>query len=45
MRLLDEAQSAAKALMATDPDLSAPEHRALRQRIEELFALHAEGLN
>ena len=45
MRLLDEAQSAAKALMAADPDLSAPEHRALRQRIEELFALHAEGLN
>ncbi len=45
MRLLDEAQSAAKALMAADPDLSAIEHRALRERIEELFALHAEGLN
>ena len=45
MRLLDEAQNAAKALMAADPELSAPEHRTLRQRIEELFALHAEGLN
>ena len=45
MRLLDEAQSAAKALMAADPELSATEHRALRQRIEELFSLHAEGLN
>ena len=45
MRLLDEAQSAAKALMAADPDLSATEHRPLRERIEELFALHAEGLN
>ena len=45
MRLLDEAQSAAKALMAADPELSAPEHRALQSRIEELFALHAESLN
>ena len=45
MRLLDEAQSAAKALMAADPDLSAPEHRALRERIDELFTLHAESLN
>ncbi|MBQ2061649.1 MAG: ATP-dependent DNA helicase RecG [Oscillospiraceae bacterium] len=45
MRLLDEAQNAAKTLMTADPELSAPEHRPLRQRIEELFALHAEGLN
>jgi ATP-dependent DNA helicase RecG len=45
MRLLDEAQNAAKALMADDPDLTAPEHRQLRARIEELFALHAESLN
>jgi ATP-dependent DNA helicase RecG len=45
MRLLDEAQTAAKELMAADPDLAAPEHRQLRGRIDELFALHAEGLN
>ncbi len=45
MRLLDEAQTAAKDLMAADPDLTAPEHRQLRVRIDELFALHAEGLN
>jgi len=45
MRLLDEAQTAAKALMAADPDLSAIEHRQLRERIEELFAIHAESLN
>ena len=45
MRLLDEAQNAAKALMAADPDLAAPDHRQLRARIEELFALHAESLN
>lgn len=45
MRLLDEAQTAAKELMAADPDLAAPEHRHLRKRIDELFALHAESLN
>ncbi|MBE6990442.1 MAG: ATP-dependent DNA helicase RecG [Ruminococcaceae bacterium] len=45
MRLLDEAQTAAKALTATDPELTDPAHRQLRERIDELFALHAEGLN
>ena len=45
MRLLDEAQSAAKALLAADPALSAVEHRSLRQRIGELFELNAEALN
>lgn len=45
MRLLDEAQQAARELMSVDPELSLPEHRALRERIEELFALHADSLN
>lgn len=45
MRLLDEAQQAAKQLMANDPELSKPEHRALRERINELFALNADSLN
>ena len=45
MRLLDEAQRAAKELMRADPALEAPEHRPLRQRIDELFALHAESMN
>ncbi|MBQ9393167.1 MAG: ATP-dependent DNA helicase RecG [Oscillospiraceae bacterium] len=45
MRLLDEAQRAAKELMRADPALKAPEHRPLRQRIDELFALHAESMN
>ena len=45
MRLLEEAQTAAKELMADDPGLEALEHRQLRWRIHELFSLHAEGLN
>ena len=45
MRLLDEAQAAAKDWLAADPELSAPESRELRQRIEALFAANAEGLN
>lgn len=45
MRLLDEAQAAAKDWLAADPELSAPESRELRQRIGELFAINAEGLN
>ncbi len=45
MRLLDEAQSAAKALLAEDPTLERIENRPLRRRIGELFELNAEALN
>ena len=45
MALLDEAQQAAKAWMAQDPELEKPESGALRARIETLFAVKAEGLN
>ena len=45
MRLLDEAQTAAQELLAQDGDLSDPAHRQLKARIEELFEIHAEGLN
>ena len=45
MRLLDEAQSAAKEWMADHPELTDPESLPLRRRIEELFAVNAEGLN
>ena len=45
MLLLDEAQSAAKALLAEDSQLTAPEHRKLKERIDELFEVNAEGLN
>ena len=45
MALLDEAQQAAKGWMAQDPALEKPESGALRERIETLFAVKAEGLN
>jgi ATP-dependent DNA helicase RecG len=45
MRLLDEAQQAARALIAADPELTDPAHRALYRRIRELFDLHGDSLN
>ena len=45
MRLLDDAQQAAKRLLAEDPLLEEPEHRALKERIAQLFAINAEALN
>ena len=45
MLLLSEAQTAARELLAGDDHLTAPEHRRLKQRIDELFALNAESLN
>ena len=45
MRLLDEAQKAAKELLAADPALEQVEHAPLRRRIDELFELNAEALN
>ena len=45
MRLLDEAQQAAKDWMAQDPALEKTESRMLRARIDALFAVNAEGLN
>ena len=45
MRLLDDAQQAAKKLLADDPMLEKAEHRALKERIARLFAINAEALN
>ena len=45
MRLLDEAQTAACALLAQDPALADPAHGALRRRIDRLFAVNEGGLN
>lgn len=45
MQLLHEAQDAAKALLTEDETLTAPEHRTLKQRIDELFEVNAESLN
>ena len=45
MRVLTEAQQAARELMARDPELTDPMHAALRARIHELFELKADSLN
>ena len=45
MQLLDEAQSAARALLAQDPQLAAPAHAPLLRRIQRLFAASEGGLN
>ena len=45
MRLLDEAQTAARQLMAQDPELTEPTHQALRDRIRQLFDTNADMLN
>ena len=45
MLLLDEAQTAARQLLASDDQLTAPAHRQLKARIDELFEVNAEGLN
>lgn len=45
MRLLSQAQEAARGVLVRDPDLSAPEHRAVRERIHTLFAEQADIFN
>ena len=45
VQLLDEAQSAARALLAQDPQLAAPAHAPLLRRIQRLFAASEGGLN
>ena len=42
---LDQAQQEARALLASDPDLSAAEHRALARQVERLYAANAGSLN
>ncbi|MFR7895301.1 MAG: hypothetical protein ACLU38_15675 [Dysosmobacter sp.] len=43
--LLEEAQSAARALLCRDGDLSRPEHRPLLERVRELFHDTADSMN
>ncbi len=38
MRLLSEAQEAARSLLARDPRLSHPENRPVLDRVRQLFA-------
>lgn len=44
-RLLERAQVAAQALLARDPELSAPEHAPLKDRLRLLFAQNALTFN
>ena len=45
MRLLDEAQTAARQLMEKDPELTDQAHQALHRRIHQLFDTNADMLN
>lgn len=45
MRVLKQAQEEAKLVLKKDPALEAPENRPLKERIEELFELHADTFN
>jgi ATP-dependent DNA helicase RecG len=45
VRLLDEAQTAAKALLSDDPELSDIRHALLQERVRSLLTTSAEGLN
>ena len=45
VELLREAQDAARALLAGDPELTRPEHRPVLERIRALFAEEADAFN
>lgn len=45
IRLLDEAQTSAKALLRQDPALRDPRHALLSDRVHALLSTSAEGLN
>ena len=45
MSVLEDARDAAEALLKEDPDLSEPEHAALRAKCDRLFALNAGRMN
>ena len=45
MRLLHQAQDAARGLLAQDPDLSHPDHEPLRGRVEQLFRENRDIFN
>ncbi len=44
-RLLKQAQDAARCMLEGDPQLQRPEHRAVRERIQALFAQQADIFN
>ena len=45
MELLKEAKGAAERLIAADPELSRPEHRALREQVRRMFEENPENFN
>jgi len=45
MRVLKAAQIEAHAVLAADPELSAPENQPLKNRIREIFEINADTLN
>ncbi len=45
MRLLSQAQQAAREMLERDPELTGTEHRMVRERIQTLFAQQADIFN
>ena len=45
VNVLQKAQEEARRLLERDPDLSLPQHAALRERVDTLFRLNASGFN
>ena len=45
MNVLQTAQQAAQELLASDPELAAPEHAQLKMAVDRLFTLNADTLN
>ena len=45
MDVMQRAQSEAQLLLASDPELSAPEHAALRQSVERMLRVNADSFN
>jgi len=45
MELLKEAKEAAEMVVETDPDLSRPDHRALKARVRRMFEENPENFN
>ena len=45
MALLQEARDAAEEVLRADPDLSAPAHRPIAEKIRALFQTTGDGMN
>ena len=45
VNVLQKAQEEARRLLERDPELSLPQHAALRERVDTLFRLNASGFN